>query len=105
MQLAKVVITSALVYAVCTEGLPEGKSCVLKYVKIFYILYHGRYLRLPTVVCLLCAMDKSFSSSSRQKVSVENICTYCHTLPRIHITGGQLIVSVFDTLFVLGIYY
>ena len=30
MQLAKVVITSALVLAVCAEGLPEGKHCVLK---------------------------------------------------------------------------
>ena len=30
MQLAKVVITSALVLAACAEGLPEGKDCVLK---------------------------------------------------------------------------
>ena len=32
MQLAKVVITSVLVLAVCSEGLPEGNkvSCVLK---------------------------------------------------------------------------
>ena len=30
MQLAKVVIVSALVLAVCAEGMPEGKSCVLK---------------------------------------------------------------------------
>jgi len=30
MQLAKVVITIALVLAVCAEGLPEGKHCVLK---------------------------------------------------------------------------
>ena len=30
MQLAKVVITSALVLAACAEGLPEGKSCELK---------------------------------------------------------------------------
>ena len=36
MQLAKVVITSVLVLAACTEGLPEGKSCVLKYVKLFH---------------------------------------------------------------------
>ena len=43
MQLAKVVIASVLVLAACAEGLPEGKSCVLKYVKIFYILYHGCY--------------------------------------------------------------
>ena len=43
MQLAKVVIASALILAACAEGLPEGKSCVLKYVKIFYILYHGCY--------------------------------------------------------------
>ena len=43
MQLAKVVITSALVLAACVEGLPEGKSCVLKDVKLFYILYHGCY--------------------------------------------------------------
>ena len=31
MQLAKVVITSALVLAVCAEGLPEGKGCMLKF--------------------------------------------------------------------------
>ena len=30
MQLAKVVISSILVLAVCAEGLPEGKGCVLK---------------------------------------------------------------------------
>ena len=30
MELAKVVITSVLVLAVCAEGLPEGKDCVLK---------------------------------------------------------------------------
>ena len=30
MQLAKVVITSVLVLSACAEGLPEGKSCVLK---------------------------------------------------------------------------
>ena len=30
MQLAKVVIASALVLAACAEGLPEGKSYVLK---------------------------------------------------------------------------
>ena len=37
MQLAKVVITSALVLAACVEGLPDGKDCVLKYIldKIF----------------------------------------------------------------------
>ena len=29
MQLAKVVIASALVLAACVEGLPEGKRCVL----------------------------------------------------------------------------
>ena len=30
MQLAKVVITSALIIVVCAEGLPKGKDCVLK---------------------------------------------------------------------------
>ena len=30
MQRAKVVIVSVLVLAVCAEGLPEGKHCVLK---------------------------------------------------------------------------
>ena len=30
MQLAKVVITSALVLAACAKGLPDGKDCVLK---------------------------------------------------------------------------
>ena len=30
MQLAKVVIASALVLAACAEGLPEGNGCVLK---------------------------------------------------------------------------
>ena len=28
MQLAKVMIVSVLVLAVCAEGLPEGKDCV-----------------------------------------------------------------------------
>ena len=32
MQLAKVVIASILIFAVCAEGLPEGKGCVLKYI-------------------------------------------------------------------------
>ena len=70
MQLAKVVITSALVFAACAEGLPEGKSCVLKCtldVKLFHILYHGCYSLLQYDSYLLCAMDKSFSSSSWQK--------------------------------------
>ena len=46
MQLAKVVITSALVLAVCAEGLPEGKDCVLKFtldvrlVQVFAINIH-----------------------------------------------------------------
>ena len=35
MQLAKVVITSVLVLAACAEGLPEGKSCVLKGITYF----------------------------------------------------------------------
>ena len=30
MQLAKVVIASVLVIAVCAEGLPEGSDCLLK---------------------------------------------------------------------------
>ena len=30
MKLENVVITSVLVLAVCAEGLPEGKHCVLK---------------------------------------------------------------------------
>ena len=30
MQLAKVVIVSTLILATCAEGLPEGKSYVLK---------------------------------------------------------------------------
>ena len=55
-----ITITSVLVLAARTEGLPEGKSGVLKYVKLFHILYHGCYLQLLTIVCLLCAMDKLF---------------------------------------------
>ena len=41
MQLAKVVITSALVLVACAEGLPKGKDCVLKYIldKIFLRLH------------------------------------------------------------------
>ena len=31
MQLGMVVITSALVLAACSVGLPEGKDCVLKF--------------------------------------------------------------------------
>ena len=30
MQLAKVLIASALVFTACAEGLPEGKDCDLK---------------------------------------------------------------------------
>ena len=30
MQLAKVVITSALFLVVCAEGLPKGKDCMLQ---------------------------------------------------------------------------
>ena len=30
MQLAKVVITSALFLVACAEGLPKGKDCMLK---------------------------------------------------------------------------
>ena len=35
MQLEKVVIASVLVYAVCAEGLPEGKGCVFKCISAF----------------------------------------------------------------------
>ena len=45
MQLAKVVIASALVLAACGEGLPEGKGCVLKCISD---------VKFPqTVVCIL----------------------------------------------------
>ena len=36
MQLAKVVITSVLVFAACAEGLPEGKECCITECKITY---------------------------------------------------------------------
>ena len=42
MQLAKVVITSALIIAVCAEELPKGKDCVLKCIqeKNFFLRLH-----------------------------------------------------------------
>ena len=46
MQLAEVMIASALVLAACAEGLPEGKDCVLKCTpgkKIFQTTYLGCY--------------------------------------------------------------
>ena len=49
MQLAKVVIASALVLAACAEGLPEGKSCVLK-----YILDVKLFRTMAVIVC--CSM-------------------------------------------------
>ena len=45
MQLAKVVVASALVLAACGEGLPEGKGCVLKCIQ--------DVKSLQTVVCIL----------------------------------------------------
>ena len=35
MRLTKVVITSALVIAVCAEGLPDSKGCVMKLPVLF----------------------------------------------------------------------
>ena len=49
MQLAKVVIASALVIAVCAEGLPEGKDCVLKCIPD--VPY------LQSVVCCIFCME------------------------------------------------
>ena len=70
MQALKVMITSVLVLAACTEGLPEGKSCVLKYVKLFHILYMAVTAGCSIITncsVLTSLMDKSFSSSLRQK--------------------------------------
>ena len=64
MQALKVMITSVLVLAPCAEGLPEGKSCVLKYVKLFHILYMAVTAMITNCSVLVCAMDKSFSSLS-----------------------------------------
>ena len=58
MQLTKVVIASALVLAVCAEGLSEGKDCLLKYISnvklpqtvVYYTKLCLQYNSLP-VVC------------------------------------------------------
>ena len=52
MQLAKVVITSALIFATCAEGLPKGKNCVLKCTQekiIFQTAYLGVILKYTVV--------------------------------------------------------
>ena len=49
MQLAKVVITSALIIVACAEGLPKGKDCVLKSTqekRIFRTAYLGCYTQV-----------------------------------------------------------
>ena len=61
MQLAKVVIASVLVLVACVEGMPEGKSCVLK------CTLHVKLFRTMAVIVgcsmitncsvLVCAMD------------------------------------------------
>ena len=57
MQLAKVVVTSVLVLAVCAEGLPEGKSSMNTRGEIYQIAYLGCYTE---VICsktfILCVM-------------------------------------------------
>ena len=93
MQLAKVVITSALVLAARVEGLPEGKrvlKCIIDVKIIFCTMAVIVVCSMITNCSVLTAvMDKSFSSSLWQKVCVNNIYTYCHALLRIHITGDQ----------------
>ena len=42
MQLAKVVIASALVLAVCAEGLPEGNECVLRCENSSYVVCYTK---------------------------------------------------------------
>ena len=88
MQLAKVVIASVLVLAACAEGLPEGKSCVLKYVNISHFV---PWLLSTITNCsvLTSVRDKSFSSSSQQKVSVKYFYLLPYTTEDTHITGGQ----------------
>ena len=71
MQLAKVMITSAMVLAACAEGLPEGKGCVLKCIpdkKIFQTAYLGCYTEVECRMCSLCVpvMNRSFSYHQRE---------------------------------------
>ena len=68
MQLAKVVITSALVFAACAEGLPEGTDCVLKCTpdkkKTAYLgCYTEVDCSMNFLMCSLCVpvMSRSFS--------------------------------------------
>ena len=49
MQLAKLVITSALVLGACAEGLPEGKGCALKCIQDLKFLQTSSYLHTETV--------------------------------------------------------
>ena len=51
MQLPKVLTTCALVFAACTEGLPEGKDCTLNVLKLSAVqLYSVVFCAL--LVCL-----------------------------------------------------
>ena len=50
MQLAKVVIVSALILAVCAEGMPEGKSCVLKMQLLNFLKLLFAILKLFAVI-------------------------------------------------------
>ena len=58
MQLTKVVIASALVLAVCAEGLPEGKDCLLKYISNVKlpqtVVYYTKFV-CSTIHYMLCA--------------------------------------------------
>ena len=63
MQLAKVVIASILILAVCVEGLLEGKGCVLKYVKNFLKLLSATLkLFAVTTNCCMFIMCKGKNS-------------------------------------------
>ena len=68
MQLAKVVITSVLILSACAEGLPGGKSCVLKCIQnvtFSQIRYLGCYTKVA------CSAISSVSlSSDTNKIEV-----------------------------------
>ena len=53
MQLAKVVIVSVLVLAVCAEGLPEGKDCVVRCTAD--VTFKDFASCIPKLCCSACA--------------------------------------------------
>ena len=78
MQLAKVVIISALALAACAEGLPEGKECCIPECKITYC---SSYAKVGYSKLVNCGV---LTSSLVIIGKVEKIF-YSHILLKIHI--------------------